>query len=122
MEGVMKSLGKFMFAPIAAACDAMSAKPVTAGAADAGTVNAFVQLGGTMTGRDTGSGWFVYYVSALNLQIDDQEGTLAYGAAGPSGPLDGFSGYVSGFMVPDTGSMRFNNYVDAVNFVIQEKQ
>jgi hypothetical protein len=111
-----------MFARIAAACVALSARPVTAGAADAGSDYAFDQLVGTMSGRDTGSGWFDYYVSALNQQIAYQEGTLAYGAAGPSGPLDGFSGYVSGFMVPDTGSMRFNNYVDAVNFVIQEKQ
>jgi hypothetical protein len=46
----------------------------------------------------------------------------AYGAAGPSGPLDGFNGYVNGFRAPDSGSQRFNDYVDAVNRVIQIKQ
>jgi hypothetical protein len=77
---------------------------------------------GTMAARDTGSTWFNYYVETVNQQIAYQSETEAYGAAGPSGPLGSFNGYVSGFQIPDTGSRMCNNYVDAVNHVIQEKQ
>lgn len=105
----------------AAACLSLLAAPMGAGAAGAGSDYAFNEMLGSMASRDTGSGWFDYYVSALNQEIAYQEGAEAYGAAGPNGPLDGFNGYVSNFRTPDTGSTWFNNYVDAVNFVIEQK-
>ena len=77
---------------------------------------------GEMAGRDTGSGWMDYYVTRLNQDIAASEVTQPYGAAGPNGPLDGFNGYVAGFIQPDTGSAWFNNYVDTINAEIQQKQ
>lgn len=106
----------------AAACLTLLATPIGAGAAGAGSDYAFNEMLGTMASRDTGSGWMDYYVAELNQQIAYQEGTQAYGAAGPNGPLDGFNGYLAGFRMPDTGSTWFNTYVDTVNVVIQEKQ
>lgn len=105
-----------------AACVALLATPVSAGSAVSGSDHAFNEMLGTMASRDTGSGWFDYYVEELNQQIALQDTTQPYGAAGPNGPLDGFNGYVAGFRMPDTGSTWFNNYVDAVNFVVQQKQ
>lgn len=111
------------FGPIAAAvCVALIASPVSAGATVSGSDQAFNEMIGRMASRDTGSGWFDYYVEVLNQQIALLEGTQPYGAAGPNGPLDGFNGYIAGFRMPDTGSTWFNNYVDAVNFVIRQKQ
>lgn len=107
---------------LAVACTALLAVPPGAGAADSGSDYAFDQMVGTMAARDTGSGWFDYYVEVLNQEIAIAQDTEAYGAAGPSGPLGGFEGYVSGFRMPDTGSMWFNAYVDAVNAVIRHKQ
>jgi len=114
---------KLTVTPLAVAlCVGLVATPIVAGAADSGSDSAFNQMLGGMAGRDTGSGWFDYYVAELNQQIAGGEGSQPYGAAGPSGPLDGFNGYVAGFRMPDTGSTMFNNYVDAVNAVIQDKQ
>lgn len=111
------------FSPLAAvACAALLTMPVHAVAGDSGSDQAFNEMIGTMSSRDTGSGWFDYYVETLNQEIAYKQGSEAFGAAGPSGPLDGFDGYVSGFMVPDTGSRMFNHYVDDLNRVIQEKQ
>ena len=115
----MKTL-KFALAPIAAICAAALAMP--AGAAGAVTDQTFNDMLGTMAARDTGSARFDNYVETLNQEIAFKQGDEAYGAAGPSGPLDGFDGYVSGFRMPDSGSRQFNNYVDQVNQVIQEKQ
>lgn len=114
---------KFSMMPLAVAvCVGFVAAPITAGADESGSDYAFNEMLGGMAGRDTGSGWFDYYVAELNQQIAQSDGSQPYGAAGPSGPLDGFNGYIAGFRMPDTGSTLFNNYVDAVNAVIQEKQ
>lgn len=117
-------VSKLISVPIAAAaaCAALLATPIGAGAAGSGSDYAFNEMIATMAGRDTGSGWFDYYVAELNQQIAFQQDTQPYGAAGPNGPLDGFEGYVAGFRMPDTGSTWFNHYVDEVNFVIKQKQ
>lgn len=107
---------------LSVACLAVVAAPINAAEFDSGSDHAFDQMVGTMANRDTGSGWFDYYVEVLNQEIAMFQSTEAYGAAGPSGPLNGFEGYISGFRMPDTGSAWFNSYVDAVNHVIQEKQ
>jgi hypothetical protein len=121
-ESVMKAL-KLISMPIAAAvCMALSASPMGAGAAESGSDQAFNQMIGTMARRDTGSGWFDYYVEELNQQIALQQDTQPYGAAGPEGPLDGFSGYVGGFRMPDTGSKWFNHYLEALNLEIKQRQ
>jgi hypothetical protein len=101
---------------------ALSGAALSANVAGSGSDHAFDQIMGSMAARDTGSAWFDGYVGQLNQQIAAQDAVEAYGAAGPSGPLDGFNGYVNGFRAPDSGSQRFNNYVDAVNRVIQIKQ
>ena len=103
------------------ACAALLA-PLGAGAVESGSDYAFDQMLGAMAMRDTGSGWFDYYVEVLNQEIALAQGGEPYGAAGPSGPLGGFEGYIAGFRLPDTGSMWFNGYVDAVNAVIRHKQ
>lgn len=120
----MKTLDLFLRPIAAAACIAFLTAPMNAAAREpaSGSDQAFNEMIGKMAGRDTGSGWFDYYVSVLNQQIALFEATQPYGAAGPSGPLDGFNGYIAGFRMPDTGSMWFNDYVDAVNFVIREKE
>lgn len=105
-----------------AACVVLMASPAIAATGGSGSDQAFNAMIGEMAGRDTGSGWYDYYVAQLNQEIAFREGTEAFGAAGPNGPLDGFNGYVAGFRMPDTGSTWFNNYVDAVNFVIRQKQ
>lgn len=121
-EIVMK-VSKLILPPIAAAaCVAIVATQIGAGAAESGSDQAFNEMIGQMAGRDTGSAWFDNYVAELNQQIAFHEGTQPFGAAGPSGPVDGFEGYVSGFRMPDTGSTWFNNYVDAINLVIKQKQ
>lgn len=118
-------VSKLILPPIAAvACVAIVATQIGAGAAESGSDQAFNEMIGQMAGRDTGSGWFDSYVAKLNQQIafHFHEGTQPFGAAGPSGPVDGFEGYVAGFRTPDTGSTWFNNYVDAINLVIKQKQ
>ena len=74
-----------------------------------------------MAGRDTGSLWFDYYVEGVNQQIAARSIEEPYGAAGPSGPLSGFDGYLAGFTNPDTGSVWFDTYVDSVNRVLKDK-
>jgi hypothetical protein len=101
---------------------ALSGAALSANAAGSGSDYAFDQIMGSMAARDTGSAWFDGYLGQLNQEIAAQDAVEAYGAAGPSGPLDGFNGYVNGFRAPDSGSQRFNDYVDAVNRVIQIKQ
>ena len=116
-------VSKLILAPVAAAaCVAIAATQIGAGAAESGSDQAFNEMVGQMAGLDTGSGWFDYYVAVLNQEIALQEDAQPFGAAGPNGPLDGFGGYVAGFRMPDTGSTWFNNYVDAVNIVIKQKQ
>lgn len=110
---------KLKLAAVAACCCAVLAMPAATRAADD---HAFNQMLGTMVGRDTGSGWFDYYVEYLNQELAFKAGSDAFGAAGPNGPFDGFNGYVAGFRAPDTGSQWFNMYVDALNRVIREKQ
>ncbi|MBT0960039.1 hypothetical protein [Denitromonas iodatirespirans] len=114
------TIRKIPFALAPAALCAALLLPV--GAQAAGSDEAFNEMLGTMESRDTGSGWFDYYVEVLNQEIAYMQDTEAYGAAGPSGPLDGFNGYVAGFRAPDTGSRWMNGYVDSVNRVIREKQ
>lgn len=106
----------------AAACIALLASPVGAGAAESGSDHAFNEMVGTMARQDTGSEWFDHYVAELNQHIALQQETEPYGAAGPNGPLDGFNGYVAGFRMPDTGSKWFNNYLEALNVEIKHKQ
>lgn len=114
--------GKFHVGWRAAALYAALMVPLGVQAGASGSDEAFNQMLGTMESRDTGSGWFDYYVETLNQDIAFMQGTEAYGAAGPNGPLEGFNGYVAGFRAPDTGSRWMNGYVDAVNRVIREKQ
>ena len=99
-----------LIAPIA--CALLWTAPVAI-AAD-GSDSGFNQMIGEMAGRDTGSGWFDYYVVTVNQEIAYKETGEPYGAAGPSGPLTGFDGYLSSFVPPDSGSMWFNEYVDSV--------
>lgn len=106
----------------AAVCAALAAGPLVAQTASSGSDQAFNEMVGQMAGRDTGSGWLDYYVDDLNQRIAFQQNTQPYGAAGPNGPLGGFEGYVSGFRMPDTGSTWFNNYLEAINFAIRQKQ
>jgi hypothetical protein len=90
--------------------------------AGSGSDYAFDQLMGTMAARDTGSTWFDGYVEMVNQHVAYLNNSEPYGAAGPSGPIDGFNSYVAGFRETDSGSRLFNNYVDAVNRVIRQKQ
>ena len=111
---------KFIAASLAAL--ALGGLSATASADATGSDHAFDRMVGSMAGRDTGSTWFDGYVETVNQQIAFLSRAEPYGAAGPSGPLDGFNGYVAGFVAPDTGSMLFNDYVDAVNRVIKSKE
>ena len=106
-----------LLAPLAVAL--MCATPVTM-AAD-GSDSGFNRVVGEMGGRDTGSGWFDYYVETVNQQIAYQDTSEAFGAAGPNGPLQGFDGYLWGFIKTDTGSMWFNDYVDDVSTDLKAK-
>ena len=74
-----------------------------------------------MSGQDTASQWFDYYVETVNQDIAFKDSNEPYGAAGPSGALAGFDGYVAGFIAPDTGSRAFNAYVDSVKRTLQAK-
>ena len=95
---------------------------LTVAAAEAdGSDYAFNEMVQEMAGRDTGSMWFDYYVERINQQIAARDSEEPYGAAGPSGPLAGFDGYLAGFVGPDTGSMWFDNYVDSVRHTLQDK-
>ena len=84
--------------------------------------HSFNEYLGLMTGTDTGSQWFNYYVGETNQIISAKNATEEYGVAGPNGPVAGFDGYLAGFRSPDTGSAAFNEYVDAVNMQIRERQ
>lgn len=107
------------FALVTTAAAALLAMPISAGAVNDASFN---EMLGTMAARDTGSQQFDRYVAQLNQELEYKQGSEAYGAAGPNGPLEGFNGYVAGFRAPDTGSSWFDSYVDAVNAVIQTKQ
>lgn len=109
----------------AAACAALlTAVPVSgAWAAGAtGSDQAFNAMILEMSGQDTGSAWFDYYVETVNQQIAFKSAEEPFGAAGPSGPLSGFDGYLSGFIEPDTGSLWFDLYVDSVRRVLRAKE
>jgi hypothetical protein len=108
--------GLKLVAPLA--CALWCAAPAIA--AD-GSDHRFNQMVGEMVGRDTGSGWFDYYVATVNQDIAYKEASEPYGAAGPNGPLAGFDGYLSGFVAPDTGSMWFNDYVDDLSVELKAK-
>jgi len=82
----------------------------------------FNQMLRTMSGADTGSQWFDYYVERVNMEIAQKQSIEPYGAAGPAGPVSGFDGYLNNFVPPDTGSSWFNDYVDRVNHDLVEKQ
>lgn len=84
--------------------------------------HSFNEYLGLMTGTDTGSQWFNYYVAETNQVISAKNATEEYGVAGPNGPMAGFDGYLAGFRSPDSGSAAFNEYVDAVNMQIRERQ
>lgn len=111
---MMKSAVKFV---VPVACALFGAVP-SAIAADGSDFNRVV---GEMVGRDTGSGWFDYYVASVNQEIAYKDTSEAYGAAGPNGPLTGFDGYLSSFVPPDTGSVWFNDYVDDLSRELQTK-
>jgi hypothetical protein len=104
-------------APIAAALLCTAPAAMAADGSDAG----FNRIAGESIGRDTGSGWFDYYVASVNQQIAYQDASEAYGAAGPNGPLKGFDGYLGGFVNPDTGSIWFNDYVDDLAMEMKTK-
>lgn len=100
----------------------ISAPITVAQAADAdGSDFAFNEMILEMSGADTGSMWFDYYVETLNQEIAYKDSSEPYGAAGPSGALAGFDGYLSSFIAPDTGSRWFNDYVDSVSRTLQAK-
>lgn len=97
-----------LLAPVAAAFLCAAPVAMAGDGSDAG----FNRMVGEMVGRDTGSGWFDYYVVTVNEQVAYLGSSEAYGAAGPNGPLKGFDGYLNGFVKTDTGSIWFNDYVD----------
>ena len=71
------------FSPLAAvACAALLTMPVHAVAGDSGSDQAFNEMIGTMSNRDTGSGWFDYYVETLNQKLPTSR------AARPLAPPD----------------------------------
>jgi len=111
---MMKSAFKLV---VPMACAFFCAAPAAI-AADGSDFNRVV---GEMVGRDTGSGWFDYYVATVNQQIAYKEASEPYGAAGPNGPLAGFDGYLSSFVPPDTGSIWFNDYVDDLAMELKTK-
>jgi len=120
----MKSAKALFLTPIlsVASCAVLFLTPVAA-SADAGVSDAaFNQMVMEMSGRDTGSMWFDYYVDTLNQEIAFRDGTEPYGAAGPNGPVSGFDGYMAGFIPPDTGSILFNTYVDNLGRVLRDKE
>ena len=75
-----------------------------------------------MSGQDTGSAWFDYYVETVNQQIAFKNDEEPFGAAGPSGPVAGFDGYVARFIEPDTGSLWFDLYVDSVQRALRARE
>lgn len=99
---------------------ALLSAPIPAALAEgSGSDFAFNEMLLEMSGQDTGSQWFNYYVETVNQDIAYKDSVEAYGAAGPSGALAGFDGYLSGFIAPDTGSQWFNAYVDSVSRTLQ---
>ncbi|MFC5301183.1 hypothetical protein [Azospira restricta] len=115
----MKKQGKLL-APLAAVL--LGATLPAAAAPTSGSDEAFNAMVLEMSGQDTGSAWFDYYVETLNQHIAYKSADEAFGAAGPSGPLAGFDGYVAGFVDPDTGSKWFNAYVDNLRRVLRAKE
>lgn len=110
-------------AALAAGIFLISAPTPTVLAADGdGSDFAFNEMVLEMSGPDTGSQWFDYYVETVNQDIAFRESVEPYGAAGPTGALAGFDGYLSGFIAPDTGSRWFNTYVDSVKRSLQAKE
>lgn len=110
-----------ILAGVAATCCAITFGIASVSAAPT-TDHSFNEYLGLMTGNDTGSQWFNYYVAETNQTISAKNGTEEYGVAGPNGPVAGFDGYLAGFRSPDWGSAAFNEYVDAVNAQIRDKQ
>lgn len=96
--------------------------PAALAAEGSGSDYAFNEMILDMTGQDTASQWFDYYVETVNQEIAFKDSIEPYGAAGPSGALAGFDGYLSGFISPDTGSRLFNAYVDSVKRTLQAKE
>lgn len=107
-----------------AASAVLIAAPVPAALAAEGSGSdfAFNEMILDMSGQDTASQWFDYYVETVNQEIAFKDSIEPYGAAGPSGALAGFDGYLSGFIAPDTGSRLFNAYVDSVKRTLQAKE
>lgn len=119
----MKKQGQ-MLAPLAAALFGtilLTATPASAAPAS-GSDDAFNAMVLEMSGQDTGSAWFDYYVETVNQHIAYKGTEEAFGAAGPGGPLAGFDGYIAGFVEPDTGSQWFNAYVDGVRRILRAKE
>ena len=112
------------FAASLAASAVLIAAPVPAALAaeDSGSDFAFNEMLLDMSGPDTASQWFDYYVETVNQEIAFKDSIEPYGAAGPSGALAGFDGYLSGFVAPDTGSRWFDAYVDSVKRSLQAKE
>lgn len=111
-----------LVASLAASAFLISAPIPTAFAADgSGSDFAFNEMILEMSGQDTASQWFDYYVETVNQEIAFKDSIEPYGAAGPTGALAGFDGYLSGFIAPDTGSTWFNAYVDSVKRTLQAK-
>lgn len=96
--------------------------PAALAAEGSGSDHAFNEMILDMSGQDTASQWFDYYVETVNQEIAFRDSIEPYGAAGPSGSLAGFDGYLSGFIAPDTGSRLFNAYVDSVKRTLQAKE
>lgn len=109
-------------ASLAAVALLASPVPTASAAPISGSDDAFNEMVQEMSGQDTGSLWFDYYVETLNQRIAYIDSSDAYGAAGPGGPLAGFDGYVASFYDPDTGTRMFNAYVDSVRQTLRAKE
>lgn len=111
-----------LFASLVAGVLLAAPMPTASAAPNSGSDYAFNEMLQEMSGQDTGSLWFDYYVETLNQRIAYIDSSDAYGAAGPSGPLAGFDGYVANFFDPDTGTRMFNAYVDSVRQTLRAKE
>lgn len=117
-----RKLPSLLFASLAACALLAVPLPASAEALNSGSDYAFNEMLLEMSGQDTGSRWFDYYVETVNQQIAYFDSSEAYGAAGPSGPLAGFDGYIASFFDPDTGSRWMNAYVDSVKQTLRAKE
>lgn len=117
-----RKLPSQLFISLAAAALLAAPVPTAFAEPNSGSDYAFNEMLLDMSGQDTGSLWFDYYLETLNQHIAYLDSSDAYGAAGPSGPLAGFDGYIASFFDPDTGTRWMNAYVDSVKQTLRAKR